>query len=394
MNNIFSLYKTEIRKILSKKSVWIAMAVSIALVLAVGIINLSAFGSSADVKEQEKRLTAISGTTIDDAFLDNCRNEMENKIDENPEFFETLAAYAPGVAYQNAAGQIGKSALYDYLYDVTRDREKVAAITSDEFYRAMREDIIHDSTALGSSDAELDTWLEIYDGIEKPMVYSYALAYRSTLEVLYIIGWALILNISIALAGIFADEKTFRTDAMILSSKNGRLPVCLAKIAAGSTIAVLETILLLGSCLGVMFLIYGVAGWNAMIQNVIPSSPWNTTAGTMILIYFALAVLISILFAMTNALSSLLTKSAVVTMAIHAAVIFAGLFNIPGKAGIIKKFWQLRPTMVLYSGTFCNTFRYGNMNNVEASVLIYCICIAIFAAALLMSYRKTQVESR
>ena len=374
MNNIFSLYKTEIRKILSKKSVWIAMAVSIALVLAVGIINLSAFGSSADVKEQEKRLTAISGSTIDDAFLDNFRNEMENKIDENPEFFETLAAYAPGVAYQNAAGQIGKSALYDYLYDVTRDREKVAAITSDEFYRAMREDIIHDSTALGS--------------------YSYALAYRSTLEVLYIIGWALILNISIALAGIFADEKTFRTDAMILSSKNGRLPVCLAKIAAGSTIAVLETILLLGSCLGVMFLIYGVAGWNAMIQNVIPSSPWNTTAGTMILIYFALAVLISILFAMTNALSSLLTKSAVVTMAIHAAVIFAGLFNIPGKAGIIKKFWQLRPTMVLYSGTFCNTFRYGNMNNVEASVLIYCICIAIFAAALLMSYRKTQVESR
>ena len=40
MNNIFSLYKTEIRKILSKKSVWIAMAVSIALVLAVGIINV------------------------------------------------------------------------------------------------------------------------------------------------------------------------------------------------------------------------------------------------------------------------------------------------------------------------------------------------------------------
>ena len=369
MNNTFSLYKTEIRKILSKKSVWIAMAVSIALVLAVGVINLSAYGRSADVKEQEELLTAISGSTIDDVFLDNFRNEMENKIDENPEFFDMLAAYDPGTVYQNAAGQIGKSALYDYLYDVTRDREKVAAITSDEFYKAMREDIIHDGRVLGSSEAELDTWLEIYDGIEKPMVYSYALAYRNILEVLYIIGWALILNISIALAGIFADEKTFRTDAMILSSKNGRLPVCLAKIAAGSTIAVSEAVILLGLCLGVMFLFFGTTGWNAMIQNVIPSSPWNTTAGTMTLIYFALAVLISILFAMTNALSSLLTKSAVVTMAIHAAAIFAGLFNIPGKAGIIKKYWQLRPTMVLYSGTFCNTFRYGNMNNVETSIL-------------------------
>ena len=394
MNNTFSLYKTEIRKILSKKSVWIAMAVSIALVLAVGVINLSAYGRSADVKEQEELLTAISGSTIDDVFLDNFRNEMENKIDENPEFFDMLAAYDPGTVYQNAAGQIGKSALYDYLYDVTRDREKVAAITSDEFYKAMREDIIHDGRVLGSSEAELDTWLEIYDGIEKPMVYSYALAYRNILEVLYIIGWALILNISIALAGIFADEKTFRTDAMILSSKNGRLPVCLAKIAAGSTIAVSEAVILLGLCLGVMFLFYGTTGWNAMIQNVIPSSPWNTTAGTMTLIYFALAVLISILFAMTNALSSLLTKSAVVTMAIHAAAIFAGRFNIPGKAGIIKKYWQLRPTMVLYSGTFCNTFRYGNLNNVETSILGYCICIAIFVAALLTSYRKTQVESR
>ena len=50
--------------------------------------------------------------------------------------------------------------------------------------------------------------------------------------------------------------------------------------------------------------------------------------------------------------------------------------------------------MALYSGTFCNTFRYGSMNNVEASVLIYCICIAVIAAVLPALYGKTQVESR
>lgn len=160
----------------------------------------------------------------------------------------------------------------------------------------MRADIIKDGTGLGSSAEELNTWLEIYYDIEKPMAYSYALAYQNILDVLFIIGWVLILNISIALAGIFADEKTYRTDAMILSSKNGRKPVCVAKIAAGSTVAVAEAPILLGLCLGTMFFFYGITGWNAMIQNVIPSSPWNITIGTMMLIYIALAVLLSICF--------------------------------------------------------------------------------------------------
>ena len=59
MSNIFLLYKTEIRKILAKKSVWAAMAVSIVLVLLTGLANLSADGHSAYVKEQETRLTAL-----------------------------------------------------------------------------------------------------------------------------------------------------------------------------------------------------------------------------------------------------------------------------------------------------------------------------------------------
>ena len=394
MSNIFLLYKTEIRKILAKKSVWAAMAVSIVLVLLTGLANLSADGHSAYVKEQETRLTALSGSPMDDAFLESFKAEMDQQIAGNPAFFDKLAAYDPGAVYQNAAGQIGKAALYDFLYSVVRDRGKAAAVTSDEFHAAMREDIINDSTELGASAEELDTWLEIYDGTEKPMVYSYALAYLRVLGILYIIGWALILNISVALAGIFADEKTWRTDAMILSSRNGRLPVCIAKIAAGSTIAAAETVLLLGLCLGEMFFIYGTAGWNALIQNVIPVSPWNITAGTMMLIYIALAILAGILFAMTNTLLSLLTESAVATMAIHAASILVGTFSIHGKLGVISKLWQLRPTMVLYAGTFRNTFRYGTMNNVEASVLLYSACIIISAALLMASYKKTQIKSR
>lgn len=394
MNNFFLLYKTEIRKILSRKAVWIAMAISIALVLLVGLTNLSADGHRAYVKRQETLLTELSGTPIDDEFIDAFHKEVEKQIEDHPEIYEKINAYDPGAVYQNAAGAIGKSALYDFLYNVIRDRDKVTTLTADEFYEAMREDVVHDGMEIGSSDEELNTWLEIYDAIPKPMDYSYALAYLNILDVLFIIGWALILNLSIALAGVFADEKTYRTDAMILSSRNGRMPVCAAKLTASITVAVMQSFVLLGLCMGVMFFFYGTTGWNAMIQNVIPSSPWNITIGTMILIYIAFAVLVSILFAMTNILLSHLTQSSVATMAVHAAIIFAGLFNIPGKMGIIAKLWQLRPTMALYYGSFCNTFRYGKMNNVEATFFIYGIVIVIFAITLIMSYRKSQVESR
>lgn len=80
------------------------------------------------------------------------------------------------------------------------------------------------------------------------------MAYRLIVDGLYIIGWILVLIIAIALSGVFADEKTYRTDALVLSSKNGRIPVCIAKIFSGITFAVLETIILLGAGSGIMFL--------------------------------------------------------------------------------------------------------------------------------------------
>lgn len=210
----------------------------------------------------------------------------------------------------------------------------------------------------------------------------------------FFIGWVLFLNIAIALSGVFADEKTYRTDALILSAKKGRSTLCLSKIVAGLSVALLQGILIIGFLFGIMFLFFGTEGSKGMIQNIIPSSPWNITIGQMVAIFILLAFITTCFWAFTNMLLSHITHSAVATMATHAAILFAGLFNVPGKMGIISKLWQLRPTMALYYGTFCNTYRYGSMNNVQASVLSYGICMVIFVVILLISYKKSQVESR
>lgn len=394
MNNMAVLYRAELKKILGKRAVWISTVLGLLFILLVGLNNLSSDGMKMYVKKQEGALTAISGQKLDESFLNNYHSLIAKELEEHPEQYGEAGSYELGEVYAKASANIEMKALYDYLYNVIRDKSLIPGVTADEFYEAMRYDIEHDGAELGCSDGEMDEWLEIYDSIDKPIAYSYAMSYENILDVLFIIGWILVLSISIALSGAFADEKTYRTDALILSTRNGRLPICMVKIAAGVTFALIQTVLLLGVCLGTMFAFYGATGWNAMIQNAIPSSPWNITIGTMVLIYLGLAVLVSVFFAVTNMTLSHLTKSAVATLALHAAIIFAGLFNVPGKLGTVAKLWQIRPTMALYYGTFCNTFMYGRFNNVQISVILYMIFTIIMGVMLILSYKRSQVESR
>lgn len=394
MSNLSVLYKAELKKIYSKKAVWIATVLGLFIILLVGFTNLSADGAKAYVKYQEDTLTSISGQKMDAAFFEEYHSRIEKELEEHPERYENIYANDPDAVYMNASANVGMDALYDHFYNVIRNRSEIAGMADEEFYAAMRSDIEHDGLEMGCSQEEIDTWLAIYDGIEKPITYSYALAYVNLLDVLFLIGWGLVLIITIALSGVFADEKTYRTDALVLASRNGRIPICMIKIAAGITFALLQTILFLGVCFGVMCAIYGVTGWEAMIQNVIPPSPWNITIGKMLLIYMGLALLVGIFFAVTNMILSHLTKSAVATTAIHAAIVFAGLFNVPTKLGLVAKLWQLRPTMALYYGTFCNTYMYGRLNNVQMSVVIYAGLAIILTAVLALSYKKSQIESR
>lgn len=394
MNKLLMLYKAELRKILSKKSVWVALSIGLIFVLLVGLTNFSSDGMEIYVKYQEETLSAVSGQKMDDDFFENYHNMVKKEIAEHSELYEKIESYDQYAVYMNASDSIGMKALYDLIYGVVRDRTVIPDLSAEDFYESMRYDIEKDGRELGCSQEEISVWLDIFDSIDKPIVYSYALSYQNVLDVLFLISWVLVINISIALSGVFADEKTCKTDAMILSTRNGRNPVCMVKLLAGITVAVSQAFILICVCFGIMFLLYGSAGWNAMIQNVIPSSPWNITIGNMFGIYAGLAVLISIFFAVTNLIISHFTKSSVATMAIHAAIVFSGLFNIPGKLGLISKLWQLRPTMALYYGTFCNTYMYGCFNNVEISFIIYTFLAVLLSAILILSYKKSQIESR
>lgn len=391
MNNFRILYSAEVKKIICKKSVWIALIIGLAFVFLVGFTNLSAEGHISYVKSSREVLSAIEGHEMDEAFFANFQNEVMEELNNNTEKYENLMAYDSGAAFMNGATAVGKMSLYEMIYSVVRDRTLVGTVSGETFYEKMRDNIIKDGRELGASDEEISVWLKEYDSIEKPVKYYYAESYSNILDVWFFIGWVLFLNIAVALSGVFADERAYKTDAILLSTKEGRSKLCFAKIAAGISVALLQGLIIIGFLFGVMFAFFGTEGSTGMIQNIIPSSPWNITIGQMVVIFLLLAIVTTCFWAFTNMLLSQVTHSAVATMAIHATILFAGLFNVPIKMGFIAKLWELRPTMALYYGTFCNTFRYGPMNNVQVSVLLYSICMVVFAATLLVSYKKSQV---
>ena len=394
MSNFMTMYKAEIKKIISKKAMWIALVIGIGFILLMGFTNLSASGHISYVKESGDVLNKISGSYIDDDFLTTFQNEIKEEIGSKPEIYEKMMDFDQGTAVMNAADAIEKKALFDFMYNVVREKSRVLDVTSEEFYNKNRDNIVYDALELGANENEIDEWLKEYDSIEKPIKYYYAESYSNILDVWFFIGWILFLNIAVALAGVFADEKTFRTDAIVLATKKGRLSVCLAKISAGITVALLQGTVIIGTLFGTMFVIFGTEGSSGMIQNIVPSSPWNITINQMVGLFILLAFTTTVLFALSNMFMSQLTHSSLLTMAFHAAVLFIGLFNVPKSFGIIAKLWQLRPTMALYYGTFCNEYRYLKMNNVEASVVIYGICIVLFVSLIMVLYKKSQVESR
>ena len=171
MNTFFIMYKAEIKKIISKKSVWIALAIGVAFAFLMGLTNLSSEGHISYVKNSRDVLAEIEGREMDETFFDEFQSEVMEELNHNADKYENLMAYDPGAAFMNGADAIGKKSLFDLIYNVVRDRSLVESVNGDDFYEKMREDIIRDGKELGASDEELDVWLSEYDSIEKPMKY-------------------------------------------------------------------------------------------------------------------------------------------------------------------------------------------------------------------------------
>jgi hypothetical protein len=58
------------------------------------------------------------------------------------------------------------------------------------------------------------------------------------------------ISIATTLSGVFSDEAQLHTDALIFSSRNGKKRLAAAKLLAGITVGIFETLVVLLACVG------------------------------------------------------------------------------------------------------------------------------------------------
>ncbi|MBO4808094.1 MAG: hypothetical protein J5537_03565 [Lachnospiraceae bacterium] len=417
MSNFGILCKTEFKKILCKKAIWITLVLGLAFILVADMSDIL-FNESyyyGDLKvpiAQIERMgiensKEVNGKPMDEAFYERFRLQMSDELEaqkDNPAVLNdpsSLDAGYPG--FWPVAELTGNS------WFVQNEIRRIGA-SNDERYNLLMKGSVEEIEAAKRNKLEInvtydcpkedeaDYWMSRYDSIPKPYIYSYGHGYYKYFSSSFVTIWLSFLIILIGLAGSFADENTFRTDALILSSRYGRKRICRAKLLVGLCFSVISTMVIMIICFVIPMLVYGAEGWNTPVQNALIGCAFNMTIGQAVILTFVFGILVSLLWGSTVMLLSFGFKNIVPVMAIHAAALMLSVFNLPDSMGIISQIWALKPAYFVYQGMFME-YRLFNIaglliNNLQMAAVVFILVTVISVVATARFYRNVQVASR
>ncbi|MBR2593405.1 MAG: hypothetical protein IKD83_02120 [Firmicutes bacterium] len=413
MSNTGTLYKMELKKILMKKIVWIMLAIGIVMFISnvlpiIGENNIVfPDGTSMSVYEairiQKNTSESISGKKIDDSLLNKMRNDIRAFLadkEDLPYKGRNKSDTYPGIWF--AARKLGyedfMTKLYNQFGDADDPNKKIMECTAGEYYRMVRDNLDYTFENEGVTEEEKAFWIQKFSGSGSDITYEYAAGWNEFADPFVIYIWFAFLLISVSLAGTFSEENAFRTDAVILSAKNGRTPVCLAKLWAGITVAAVEMVLIIGINMAVCLGTYGIGGWNAPLIMIAPYTAWNITVGQAFTLLIWLSLVMSVVFAVFTMFLSRLSGKSMAVIAVQFAIFFICLFSIPNNQGLISRLWEIRPTGFLNIYTFMEyrlfKIRGSYLDVFQMGTVIYIIIIAALIPVICHTYKHMQIKSR
>ena len=246
MNNLGSMYRFEVRKIVCRKITAIAM---IAVVLLMVAMSIGEHVSGAKIVNKEELV--LVGRAIDDKMLDEMRAAVEPKtitMDDGTQIAVGIGVNDP--AYQP---------LMDYLITIGGNIDKAYNMTEADLekrFSGVIDEIIQDQHLTAS---EVDYWQSKRAQSQMPLLYGKIQnGWGDSVCIMYFVAILSMISIATTLSGVFSDEAQLHTDALIFSSRNGKKRLAAAKLLAGITVGIFETLVVLLACVGTEFVISGL----------------------------------------------------------------------------------------------------------------------------------------
>lgn len=367
---MLSLIKFELKKMLTRRVAVAANAGAIVMLVAVMALNVMqarAEGNAGEILSGPEAIAhrrevteARAGELTPERVAADIAHYQEIAYERlNPEELAEMSDAAAYEAVAEAYDQATRLELYDPYYITllkpwaVRGLEpyqyafRVTPEMALDFYGALAASL-QDSLDEGMggewvySPAERAFWTEKEAGVAEPIGYGWSGGWDNILDCTAFLVFA-IFAACVTVTPLFASEYREGTDAVLLSSLNGRGRLVAAKLAAAALYA--TALFAAGAAIvcGVSLAFYGAGGADLAIQNYALASPYNLTMAQAAALYIGIFYLVMLgMLALTLALSAS-TPSTLAIIVTDVVVLFVtGLLPSAG-VGVLRHILTLFP---------------------------------------------------
>ena len=338
------------------------------------------------LQEAVEKLGLISRTTVAVIGDDSAESSVTVRQADPDQPGLTLDGYV-------VQGQYGD--IYNTVWSMVGEENVTEDLTADDYYAAVDDARARGYRHWGLTEDEIAWWAERAEKIETPLTMTGYPdgGWTSLAETAYVGDLFIFLFSIVALSGLFPMERQRRTDALIQCARNGKTPLCAAKLLAGLTVSFCGSVVILGAIAAGCLLLLGPEDAAAAVQQLMDPT-WGAPltvrqlALTICGIYLA-ASLVHAAFVMTV---SLCTKGGTAAMAVcfGAMLLFIMVPVLPLSHPRLSQLWSLLPAVLGATGFFEPRLVHlgGYLTSVQAAPLFWLALILVLAVLAWALHRR------
>ena len=398
MRQFFTLYRFEIKKIFQKPYVPALLALCIALTVFLNVRPLLGEQTVAYVDEQQQfHFEAVSNYEAIQLERRFAREDAGKPLDNeavwtmqemNRRYQEIYNQYAPDLTCVllnhslvfETLGRTGVNPVAEHIeYPVDYAYQNLERGREEEF-----------SSQLLSQE-EIAYWEREGTRLTTPFVMEYTGGWRGILEKASWLNLMALVFALISLCSSFSDDDAYKTRPLLASAAHSRMPLTLARLAAGVSLACGCVLLLFGLTTAIQFFVHGAGGAQMPIQllELKPDQRGigdahlsyicrDMTAGQAVLVTVGMSLLIALFAGALSMLLSKLLRRGVPALALPLGLLLLSMIFEPPfyyYDRVRAQIWSYMPIQRLYQ-TFLADERLVSLGGVQldcipVSVLLY-----------------------
>ena len=398
MRQFFTLYRFEIKKIFQKPYVPALLALCIALTVFLNVRPLLGEQTVAYVDEQQQfhfeTVSNYEAIQLERRFArEDAGKPLDNEAvwtmqEMNRRYQEIYNQYAPDLTCVllnhslvfETLGRTGVNPVAEHIeYPVDYAYQNLERGREEEF-----------SSQLLSQE-EIAYWEREGTRLTTPFVMEYTGGWRGILEKASWLNLMALVFALISLCSSFSDDDAYKTRPLLASAAHSRMPLTLARLAAGVSLACGCVLLLFGLTAAIQFFVHGAGGAQMPIQllELKPDQRGigdahlsyicrDMTAGQAVLVTVGMSLLIALFAGALSMLLSKLLRRGVPALALPLGLLLLSMIFEPPfyyYDRVRAQIWSYMPIQRLYQ-TFLADERLVSLGGVQldcipVSVLLY-----------------------